>query len=286
MSSVTFTYQDAPSIIYSNETSTGFYLLTVAVDGLRTYRITRDIEDISSLYYDIQLDTTGITQGDIIVFKIPYVSSKFVEESIPEHITINTNFTSNEVFSGMTFKLFYVTTDNEIPAFIDFTATYTVNTKDIKFIYYRVVGNIPIYTGIFGNKSYQSQFVNLPTDTSQLYSSIIDSNIHYYFFKVTATPNVVISNSVSSIDYVTDEYNDNEYNYTLIAERTTLFGNRCKVNWVVKKSTIVQILATDVEISLEGTANIEQVQIDTINGYNKIIINVDNDPIDFRLFIK
>lgn len=301
MSNFELNLNNAPTLLKLNQHSNGFTIITIATDGLRKYRITRcllnSLHNTSFIsYYNFAIDLSDVNKGEIVSINIPYISNKFslIKNDDKYDIIQRNASVSGEDVSGFLFKLYYININNAIPMEIDFKATYNIfldteNTvKYFKFIYFTFFNNVPFYTGIFGDISYNGQYdsvIPFPSKNKLLEFFIIKiETINYVFINVSITPNIVIVNGTSS-SFIDDKYNDNDFSYTLIAQNKTLKDNICYIYWIVKKDNEVQKNINDIDIIVEGTVNIKEIQYDITTGFNLLKVDT-NTLIDFRLFLK
>lgn len=248
---------NAPNLLVVNETATGFYLATIAVSGVRLYRITMNTVDPLGnpveLYYYFSLDTSSSPQGTPVVLNVPYIYASFVGDSsdtfasipdISQFQDISTVQSVNgEPMSGASFKLYNLiftgvpSEQNMVPQLIDLNQAYTIGTTTVMFIYYRKINaTLTYYTGIFGDRVFQNEYTNLIPLPSNPSNSLITTDTIggtlYYFVNTTATPNIVVANGLPTpASQLTDSYSDNTYSYTLVSSSpnvllggTVLFG--------------------------------------------------------------
>lgn len=234
--------QNAYNLLVMNEGKTGFYLNTISVSGNRYYRITMTSSDLlgnsteTYYYFSLNLDSQSLAQGTPVIIPIPFVASKFTSDSTLSFISLPAiskyedilmvQDVEGQVISGATFDLYYmVIIDdpnifNAVPQLVYINKTYSIGSINVKFIYYRMIGNESYYTNAFGDRSLDNEYtsvVPLPSNpTNQVVIVQIIDNIMYYFILVSDTPNTIVSNGLPIIStQITDVYSDDSYTYTM-----------------------------------------------------------------------
>ncbi len=245
------TGSSAPSLLLPNVTSNGFMRITIADSGVRIYRITRERRSPSSSsldYFDFSIDFSTYTSGLFATISIPYLASLFKSytsgtqpAATPYDLTQLSGTQSRpDVFTGEIFKLLYISTTasdpaREAPATINFLATYSIAglTRKVQFIYFTMVSDglvdRPIFTGYFGNVAFDGQYAPstsqlLTIDPTKLVNVMPIGDIDYYIVKITATPNMIITNGISRTMLLNDTYTINGITYTLTATANGLKG--------------------------------------------------------------
>jgi hypothetical protein len=230
---LTLLMNNAPSLTTLNSMKTGFQMITTATAGVRVYRISMETKEsngsLSIKYMTFSVDLTSTALGTPVVLEIPFIASKFVEDSGTTFGVLGfVDVLGSLVYSGdvmplATFKLFYLISGDQYPLMIDLKATYTVGVFSIRFIYYRTVGSLTFYTGIYGDKALNDEYTSLiplPTSLDPLVVQTI-LGITYYFIRVSNTPGIIFVNGLPQQSDITDTYSDVDYVYT----ETSLGGN-------------------------------------------------------------
>lgn len=233
-----------PNIFYENDTNTGFELFTISTGSPRHYRIVKETH--TGLYnYDFSIDMTNINHGDPVTIQIPYLNNLFIDSrsgNFPIN-SINQNLEGERISFGL-YKLFYLSRDDEereIPAKIELNENYHVGpSKIIRFIYYRVIDQIIYYTGYFGNRYLDNEpNLDITIDTTNKYWNITISDdyntVDFYFYKITSTPNIIISNFIVQQMETSIVYEKDGYEYTIRLPGNGLKGIAFRVYLSVKR---------------------------------------------------
>jgi len=237
-------------------------MITVATSGSRIYRITRQSSDssgsISLDYMDFSLDLSSEQEGTVVMIEIPYVPSLFTSyggssiqpSSSAYNLTQLAGYPISS-FNGELFKLLYINVDpsdpvREMPSTTNFLKAYSVEGQqnNIQFIYYTLInGGQPVFTGYFGNVSFQNQYADTTTpsllsiDTTQLVNTVSLNGTDYYIIKVTTTPNVIITGGTQPTSFqLTDTYTVNGIQYTLNATANGIAGVGFYVTLIIPSS--------------------------------------------------
>jgi len=227
------TADNVPSLLLENESLTGFYLWTIPAVGKRLYRIALTTKDSlgkpteTYFFFSHMMDTTV---GAPFFLNVPFVRSLFVAKTEATFADLNETFYTSDMLasmkgdkmSGMTFKLAVLNgADTQTLARnavqVSLLDTYVVGTSSYRFVCYRKMGDYVFYTGLYGDKAFVNEYstlIPLPSTDKVILEQVV-SMVHYYFIRLTATPNVVIANGFPVNSTVVDTYSDAKNNYVL-----------------------------------------------------------------------
>lgn len=292
------------SLLLPNKRSTGFELITVATEGQRHYRITRENSSVGTIaYYDFLLTLADQEQGAPMIIQIPYISRLFIDNRYPqsEPQELDRELTeSNETFKGETFKLLYITAQEingeilnaEIPSLIDFDRVYTLETADkvIKFVYYRMIGSQAYYSGYLGNLAFPGQYDDdsITIDTSQTVNVLSHEGIDYYIIQVPSTPNAIITNGIPRAALVSDTYTRDDLTYTLTAQSHGIKGKGAYVELRVEhEGKAVSLRGYDLSVEPPGTVTLGQPVLSNDESALRVLFRASDevDSVDFRLYL-
>ena len=293
---LSFSAYEEPNIFFENDDHNGFKLFTLTTNiQSRHYRIIKETDN-GFYNFDFSLDLSNLQNGQPYLVNIPFNDgdftnySSYIKPISPTDITIGSTITEG------IYKLIYISKeeDEEIPAKVELNKIYSVDTRKIKIIYYRQVGEENYYTGYFGNRILNDQvYPHLAVDTTKLFDRILQyedgDQIEYYVVKIYSTPNIISSSYKKNINYYYDTYTDDEYEYFLRSPGDGLFGINFMAYLKYRKKGETEYLKTANEFSTRSLSNINVLRIfppdersnEYIFHFSSISVNVD-----FRIYIK
>lgn len=306
----TLNTENAPTLLLPNDTSTGWKLITIATLEQRHYRITKENTATGFLgNMDFYLTLSDYPQGSKVELDIPYKSSLFKDikylnsdPSVP--VELNRAPTASiETFQGETYKLLYITAQDingetfsaEVPSLIDFKTTYTIGStnKQVRFIYFRVIGGVARYTGYLGNIAFNNQYTTqIQVDINKVASVVTKDGIDYYIIRITPTPNVIITNGIPKNKEISDSYSGKLYDYTMIARgggqigipfkvQLTAINRETKVSFPFSSNTIYYF---DQDPNADGI-QLRKVEIADPPTSSTLTLLCTSNPGEFRIYL-